>query len=270
MGQKMGRKTRLIYDRKYYQVEKISHDKHFQGRINDLRGRFASFDCHIPKNGFTSNDEYDDWHNKLIVKRRELRGKKSYINAVKKITGGRATWGQKEQDQLQELEDTKLPPITYLYDLEEILDDFGLNPKDRNDMNWIEGYMFFNRKAYMHPTPIYKLVRDKNNEWELWVRVFGYTRASDIDAAQLADLKRYLPDHKGKNKPQNSAIMIRNKIVKETYLKTRKKLRGKRQRSRVGKSIAVAVAKTLKKKYPALNPNLILKISKKTPEQDES
>lgn len=265
MGQKMGRKSRLIYDRKYYKVERISGDKHFKARIRALQDKFASFGCAIPKKGFASTNEYFAWHDKLGAKWGEVLNSKPYKAAVQNITGGKMEWGQHEQDHLGQLEDTMLPPVAYGPELDAILEDFGLNPKDKNDEAWIEGYLFFNRKAYPHPMAVYKLTRNKDtNEWELWVRYFGHTQPNDIDAAQLTDLKRYLPDYIGKNRPTNPTIAARNKMIVEIYLEQKKKLFGRGyDRSLVGQSVASKVVAKLRKKYPSLTPNLVLKIVRK-------
>lgn len=236
----MKMKIKPIYDAKYYRVQEIAADPGFLNDIKGLLDSFSTFGCPVPQKGFRKYSEFDVWQKKLW---------KKYEDFVRKT-------GVQED----------FPIVVYGHTIDQILKRYSLDSKNKDDKYWIEQFIFFKRKEYEKPLAIIKYVPPlEGKDPELWIRYFGYTKPSDIKAEKLLEYQKLLRDYRGKNKPKDKRITLRNTIVSDLYQKEKSKYHGSiyaRERRVKGKSVAQIVANKLNKKYPELNKILVDQIVK--------
>lgn len=233
-------KIKPIYDAKYYKVEGIISNPDFVSDVRKLLKTFCDYGCPVPEKGFRNHSEFDEWQKRLWTK---------YDNGVRR-TG----------------KDEEFPIVVYGITINEILNKYGLDPKNKDDKYWIDQYIFFKARHYEKPLAVIKFIPSlQGKDPELWIRYFGHTKPLDIRAERIVEYQKLLPDYRGKNKPKDMKVIHRNKIVIELYREQkgqdRKNPFGRERRLR-GRSIAQFVVNKLKKKYPELNVDLVNQIVK--------
>ena len=256
-------KPRIIYDENYYKIQAVLENPNFGKRIKALKDKFAKFGCPIPPNGLRGYKDYMLLHDNLH--KQYVKGKKSkkYKDAILKITGGKELLTIEQISKIDELDREMLAPIVYGYDLENILEEFGLDKSDKEITDWIEFFFLFNEKDCLKDTISIKFIpAEKDKEPELWVRYRGYTKPSDIKRKDIIDYQKLLPDYSGKNKISDLNKIRRNNIVIKEYKELRENNPQLRERREKGQSAADIIVEKYKKKYPELNRDLVEQIVK--------
>ncbi len=228
-GSKNKKLNREIYDQNYYKAQEMLRNPWFKKNISSLKNKFRDFGCPIPKKGFKTLKEYMDWNQNQFWKSYFDTEKSSKFQAkLNKITGGKKSWGTKEQDQIEKLKLKLLPPI-YGETYDEILEKFNINRKDRGFRDFLERHIFFNKDTYFTPLFSINWIRNKKtNKMELFVKLNGHTRKEDLINGWdfIAKEQKDLPDYTGKNKKWEN--FKRDNEIYELYLKLRKKRNFKR------------------------------------------
>jgi hypothetical protein len=143
--------------------------------------------------------------------------------------------------------------------LNHILEKSGLDPKNDKDYLWLYDYIFLNRNFYQDSVFTAKFDGEGPDK-SLWVRIYGHTRADDIDWKMLIPMQKQLLDYVGKNKNRSKYIAKRNAEVKKVYKTQARKKNEFDGRSPNGQAIAKKVFQNLEGKYPELSVALIRKV----------
>lgn len=255
-------KPRIIYDENYYKIQAALENPNFGKRIKALKDKFTKFGCHIPPNGLRGYNDYMALHKNLHKQYIKGKNSKEYKSAVLKITGGKELLTMEQIREIYDL-DKILAPIAYGNDLDDILDEFGLDKNNKEVEDWIEFLFLFNEKDYLKtPISIKFIPAEKNKEPELWVRYRGYTKPSDVKRKDIIDYQKLLPDYRGKNKISDLDKIRRNNLVIKEYKYLQKHNPYGREKREKGQAIADIIVKKYKKKYPELNRSLVEQIVK--------
>lgn len=121
---------RKIYNENYYRAQLIINDPKFKNLIKKLLKAFSELGCPVSKDGFKTYKEYFEWSDKYLSKRAKIEYSKSFKNKKAKITSGRISWSDKEQKQIEILENKELPPM-YGENIDKLLFDLGLQRKEK-------------------------------------------------------------------------------------------------------------------------------------------
>ncbi len=252
--------AREIYDQNYYNAQEMLLNPWFQKKILWLKNKFRDFGCPIPKEGFKTLKEYMDWNQNQFWKSYFDTEKSSKFQAkLNKITGGKKSWGTKEQDQIEKLKLKLLPPI-YGETYDEILEKFNINRKDRGFRDFLERHIFFNKDTYFTPLFSINWIRNKKtNKMELFVKLNGHTRKEDLTNGWdfIANEQKSLPDYMGKNKKW--ITFERDNGIYEIYLKLKKQKNFKRSKD-TGESIDTLIYIEIRKKHYSLTLSTIRSI----------
>jgi len=195
-----------ILDDYHYQTKIIMDDPYFKDAISKLLKQFERFNCPVPRDGFKDYNEYSKWNDKYWEKFIKLRYGKEYKDNFQRITQGKKSWGLDIQDKLEEFENDFLPPM-YGYYFEKILNHFNIVNDRKGFRDFLTNHVFFKKTEYPRPTFGISLRKNKkNNEPELYLRIFGYTKKEDIEKywPEIEKEKKILPDYHGKSKERKN------------------------------------------------------------------
>ena len=210
---------REIYNSDYYKAQELLLNPAFKQRIHSLKRKFEEFNTPIPEEGFGSHEEHMAWLGNFWNAFSEIERSEEYKNGIKKITGGKKTYGIREMHEIEKFRDTFLPPL-YGEAIDEILEDFGMDKKNEGFRTFVENQIFFKDKPF--PKTIISthwFPDESTGEMELFVRICGHTRKEDIanNWEFIAEDQKRLPDYIGKNKKR--ATFDRDNGIYELYLK---------------------------------------------------
>lgn len=223
------KKHREVYDQNYYKAQEMLHNPWFKRKITWLKSKFKEFNCPVPKDGFKTLNEYMDWNrNKFWRSYIDIENSVEFKKEFNKITGGKSSWGSREQDEIEKLRLNLLPPV-YGSVYDEILKRFGVDRKYKGFRDFLERHIFFNKHTYSTPLFSTHWTRNKKtNKMELFIRIFGHTRKEDLMNNWNYILKEQesLPDFQGKNKKWIN--FKRDNDIFELYLKLKRRREAKR------------------------------------------
>jgi hypothetical protein len=202
MLKKSNKSKRKIYDKNYYKAQAILRDPWFIEKILWLKSRFKEVGCPVPTNGFKTYDQYQKWRDKYWDTRSEMYKDKKFITKQKEITSGKEEITPEVYDALKYFKDCYLPPVYGLI-FREILEHFKIKTEDKKSYDFLERYIFLNKKEY--PTTIIsiKWIRNsKTDKMELFIPILGHTRREDIinNWDFISKEQKHFPDYLGKSK----------------------------------------------------------------------
>lgn len=222
--------NRTIYDQSYYRVQSMIRDPWSIEKISWLKKRFSEIGCPLPSKAFKSQKQYEVWRNKYWNRRNEIINSEDFTSKVEKITNGKKKISSEEYDKLEALREKELPPV-FMAILGDILEHFDFNRDDDKFRDFIENYVFFNKRELFRPIMSVKTTRSsKTNKPELFVRIFEYTKKEDIikNWDFIADTQSRMTGYLGKSKKwekfdrdneiYESYKKIKNKCKREKYI----------------------------------------------------
>jgi len=201
----MKNKKRVILDDYYYKFKVIIKNPKFIKRIKELHDLFDKYGCGIPKEGFSDWKETREWRERLAAKYSTIVRRESYQNERNKITGLKKTLTQEEFSKLKKWEKENTPPINWMENVIEILDEFRLDPKNKTNQEIVRNFILY--RVYKDPRYISKMRltrNEKTGELELWVRIYPYTQKGDIKWKEIEKIKKMLPGYVGKTKKKDN------------------------------------------------------------------
>ena len=199
------KKLRKIHNTDYYKAEFIMADPKFIKFVDTLIKTFSKFGCPIPAKGFKSYKEYLKWNDKYFDSRSNIEYSEEFKNKIDKITGGKDSWGDKEQSKIEKLQHEELPPV-YGSAIEDLLRRYDIGRKDKNYRrfkDFIIEYIFFNKREFTNTPLIITWKRnEKTREAELFIKILPHTRKEDLEKLwpiikeEQASLPKYKVKHK--------------------------------------------------------------------------
>lgn len=174
----MTSKTNLkpVYSTDYYKIEKLVKDKVFQSRLQSLLDSYKQINSPLPKSGVKNLDGQMEWINTFWKRYYEF-----------KKTG---------------LTEEELPQL-WGYWIDDILAEFNLDPKNRKYSDFLESYIFFNRKHLNESFFETRWIRNQETDkMELFIQIYPHTKREHLSAFwnEIIKDQKYLSGYIGKSK----------------------------------------------------------------------
>lgn len=202
-----------------------------------IQGNFNKFGLKIPKTGFKTSKEFEDFIEILHKKYSQVIVSKNYREKRKNLIKGKTKFSYKEYVKLEQFEFDNLPLINFGSYYNKILQEIGINQKNRYFKGALNNLLFYRKSELIKPRIRIRLIRNnKAGELELYLRIYPYTTKEDINNPiiwkLIQDTKKYLKDYRGKFKDWNNfdrdlKIYLLYKKVKSNFKKGIRKSPGR-------------------------------------------
>ncbi len=206
LKKKKGVTSRVVYNTDYYKAKTMLLDPWFIEKIAWLKKRFKEVGCPLPPRGFKKYKQYLKWRDKYWEKRIEIAKSKEFISKKKEMAGKDGKMSREEFDRLEAFEKDYLPPL-YGAVIGEILEHHKIQRDNGKFRDFVEWYIFLNRKDFLSPIMRVNMTRDpKTGEKKMFVQIFEYTKKEDLvnNWDFIADMQKHLPGYIGKSKQWES------------------------------------------------------------------
>jgi hypothetical protein len=194
--------SRIVYNQDYYKAQALLRDPWFIEKVSWLKKRFNEVGCPLPRHGFKKYKQYDKWRDKYWDRYSEMGRSPEFISGKKEITRGKERISLEEYNRLDTFQENYLPPV-YGAVISDILEYYEI-PKDKKYFyDFVEWYIFLNRKELLSPIMQISMKRDpKTGKREMFVQIFEYTKKEDIvnNWDFIVDMQKYLTGYIGKSK----------------------------------------------------------------------
>jgi hypothetical protein len=193
-------KLKPIYSKDYYRMEKLVHDPNFKKRVREMLNWYAQIGAPVPSKPMEYSG-YLEWLNKFWDAYTKL-DMGEVANKQKQIQENTAIPNEEKYWVIMEMRDKTLPPTPGKF-LEDLLEQFGHDPKNQKFDDFLEAYIFRGKKHLSESlfTIIWKR-NTKSDKMELFIQLEPHTRKEHIEAFwdQIEDDLKHLPGHLGKSK----------------------------------------------------------------------
>ena len=221
---------KLIYNKDYYRAQKLTHDPLFKKGISKILSNFKKLGSPVPLKGFIKYQDFESWN-------------KRYWDCYAKIEYSN---DEKSKAQL---------PLPYGNEIENLLEKCGIPKRDKKFKDFVEEYIFFNKKELIEPFFDTKwILNDKTKEMEFYIKVYAHTTKEHITAfwGEILEEQKILKENQRNRKILN---LERDFHIYNIYrkIKARRPSRlNKAQKEKGLKLIETEVWVIAKKKYPQL------------------
>ena len=170
------KKENPIYTNDYYRMAKLTRNAVFKAKLKKLLENYEEIGCPIPKGGFKNHDQHIKWLNTLFDKHEKME---------------RAN-----------MEEEFLPPIIG-YWRDDILTEFGFDPKNSKYTDFLDSYILFGKKNLEEYSFETRWIRNtETDKMELFIHVYPYTKREHVSKywKHVVKEQEHMPEYLGKSK----------------------------------------------------------------------
>lgn len=243
-----------IYSQDYYRFQKLIRNPKFQERVRWLYSRYERAKCPVPRKGFKTNKEYEDWLSKFW----DVYTQAEHTHGMQQET---ATYSEKEVDGKikfhikvnLDTQDHRFPPVPGQF-VREVLNEFGFDDKNKRYREFLSAYLFRGKKEYREQVLRVRGIRNqKTGQPEWFIQIFPHTKKDHVTENWdfIAKTLERLPGYVGKNKPWEN--FERDLYIHRIYKDLQSRLELKRTSFKKGqKPLDEQTWLIVKKKYPGI------------------